>query len=58
MLSQRLCLSRAAGADHVSVMVAARWVVPTWGNNQAFLRERLTRDYDVAICPWTGDGCP
>jgi uncharacterized protein with von Willebrand factor type A (vWA) domain len=49
---------RAAGAARVSVLVAARWINEDFGGNAAFLRGLADRDYDPAICPWTGDGCP
>jgi hypothetical protein len=49
---------RAAGADHVSVMVVGRWLSPTFGNNAAFIKTRLRRDYNPSICPVTGGDCP
>jgi hypothetical protein len=49
---------RAAGAARVSVLVAARWINEDFGNNAAFLRGLADRDYDPAICPWTGAACP
>jgi predicted amidophosphoribosyltransferase len=49
---------RAAGAARVSVLVAARWINEDFGGNAAFLRGLVDRDYDPAICPWTGGGCP
>jgi hypothetical protein len=49
---------RAAGAARVSVLVAARWINEDFGGNAAFLRGLADRDYDPAICPWTGDACP
>ena len=49
---------RAAGAARVSVLVAARWINEEFGANAAFLRGLADRDYDPAICPWTGAACP
>jgi len=49
---------RAAGAARVSVLVAARWINADFGGNAAFIRGLADRDYDPAICPWTGSGCP
>jgi hypothetical protein len=42
----------------VSVLVAARWINEDFGGNAEFLRGLATRDYDPAICPWTGSNCP
>ena len=49
---------RAAGAARISVLVAARWINEDFGGNGAFLRGLSGRDYDPAICPWTGAACP
>ena len=49
---------RAAGAARVSVLVAARWINEDFGGNAVFLRGVSGRDYDPAICPWTGAACP
>jgi hypothetical protein len=49
---------RSAGAEKVSILVIARWIKPEFGDNEAFIRERLTVDYDPLLCPWTGAGCP
>ena len=49
---------RAAGAARISVLVAARWINEDYGGNAAFLRGLSDRDYDPAICPWTGAACP
>lgn len=49
---------RASGASHVSVMVAARWLVPSFGDTSQFLRQRANTDYNVLLCPWTGRDCP
>lgn len=49
---------RAAGAARVSVLVAARWINEEYGGNAAFIRGLADRDYDPAICPWTGAACP
>ncbi len=47
---------RDAGANHVSVLVVARWIREDFGDNAQFLRD--LSDYDPAICPWTGAECP
>jgi len=49
---------RTAGAAFVSVLVVARYLKEGFGDNARFIRERLTRDYDPQICPWTGGACP
>ena len=49
---------RAAGAARVSVLVAARWINEEYGGNAAFIRGLADRDYDPAICPWSGTDCP
>jgi predicted amidophosphoribosyltransferase len=49
---------RAAGAGKVSVLVVARWIKEDFGHNADFLRKLSGRDYDPAICPWTGGSCP
>ena len=49
---------RRAGAAHVSVLVIARWINENFGDNAKFLRELSSRDYDPAVCPWTGGACP
>ena len=49
---------RAAGAARVSVLVAARWINEDFGGNAAFIRGLADRDYDPALCPWTGAACP
>lgn len=49
---------RAAGARHVSVLVLARWLSPSFRGNADFIRHRLTADFDPTICPWTGAACP
>ncbi len=49
---------RAAGAARVSVLVAARWINEDFGANATFIRGLADRDYDPAICPWTGSDCP
>lgn len=49
---------RRAGAARVSVMAVARWVDLNYGSNEQFFKQRVTRDYDPEICPWTGDACP
>ncbi len=49
---------RKAGAGRVSVLVVARWLKEDFGDNARALRDIAARDYDPAICPWTGAGCP
>jgi hypothetical protein len=49
---------RAAGAARVSLLVIARWITGDYGANGKFLREVAGHDYEPAICPWTGGGCP
>lgn len=51
-------LLREYGAARVSVMTVARWIEPSWGDNQAFIRQRLTADFDTDRCPVTGSACP
>jgi hypothetical protein len=48
---------RAAGAEDISVLVIGRWLAPEYDNNTHFIATRLTRDYDPAICPLTGEPC-
>ena len=50
-------LLRSLGARHVSIMVVARWIEPTYKSNRAFIRDRLTLDYDPRVCPLTGRPC-
>jgi hypothetical protein len=49
---------RKAGADRISIMVAARWINPGYGDNQTFIKSHMTSDFDPYICPWTGGSCP
>lgn len=49
---------RAAGAAKVSVLAVARWIDPAWGDNETWIRRRLTQDYRPEVCPWTGQACP
>lgn len=49
---------RAAGAECVSVLVAARWLREEYGDNSEFIRDRCSGDYDPGRCPWTGSDCP
>ena len=49
---------RRAGAANVSIMTAARWLNPGFGNNGQFISERLNEDFDPQRCPWTGGSCP
>ena len=49
---------REAGAAHVSVLVAARWIKKDFGDNAKFLSTLSGLDYDPGICPWTGSSCP
>lgn len=55
--------ARAAGAARVSVLNISRWIDGRWkideyGNNDGFMAQRCTADYDPSICPWTGGACP
>lgn len=47
-----------AGARRVSLLVVARWVKEDFRGNADFLHKLSERDYDPAICPWTGGDCP
>jgi predicted amidophosphoribosyltransferase len=47
-----------AGAARVSLLVIARWMTRDTRIGTEFLRELEARDYDPAICPWTGTTCP
>jgi hypothetical protein len=49
---------RRAGASHVSVLAAARWIREDFGGNAKFLRDLSGRDYNPYLCPWTGTTCP
>jgi hypothetical protein len=49
---------RRAGAHRVSVMVIGRWLVPRFGRNAEFIRDRLHDPYDPRLCPVTGGDCP
>lgn len=49
---------RGAGAEHVSILVVARWLNPSFGGTGAFIRDRLVRDFDPIQCPWTAGACP
>ena len=49
---------KMAGASNVSVMVLARWVRLDYGDNLAWARRTLTRDFDADTCPFTGGDCP
>jgi hypothetical protein len=49
---------RRAGARRVSVMVIGRWLVPRYGRNGQFIRDRLQHPYDPRVCPVTGGDCP
>ncbi|MDI5978773.1 phosphoribosyltransferase [Amycolatopsis magusensis] len=49
---------RTAGAETVSIMNVARYLKERYADNAEFVREKLTSDYDPAVCPWTGRGCP
>jgi len=48
---------RNAGAEKVSIMVAARWIKRGYADNERFLAS-LSMDYDPLMCPWTGAACP
>ena len=49
---------RRHGAAYVSVLVISRYLKPGYGDNAAFIRTRLSRDYDPRLCPVTGGACP
>jgi hypothetical protein len=50
---------RNAGAAHVSLLTVARWLDPSFGNTDSFIRSKLqSPDYRPEICPWTGGSCP
>jgi phosphoribosylpyrophosphate synthetase len=49
---------RGSGAHRVSVMVIGRWLVPRFGRNAEFIRDRLHDPYDPRLCPVTGGDCP
>lgn len=49
---------RTAGAQSISFLSLARWIKPDFGDCAAFVRTRLTRDFDPTVCPWTGSVCP
>jgi predicted amidophosphoribosyltransferase len=49
---------KKAGAGRVSLLVAARWIKPDFGDNGWFLGRLRRQAYDPAICPWTGGACP
>jgi predicted amidophosphoribosyltransferase len=55
--SAAIALHRA-GARTVSLLVVARWIKEDYGDNADFLRKLSGRDYDPAVCPWTGGSCP
>lgn len=59
--------ARAEGAAHVSVLVVARWIEPSWVllldgerkvDPETYLRGLSPGDYDPLVCPWTGGVCP
>lgn len=47
-----------AGASRVSLLAVARWINEEFADNESFLRKLSGRDYNPAICPWTGGTCP
>jgi predicted amidophosphoribosyltransferase len=49
---------RRAGAHRISVIVIGRWLVPRFGCNAQFIRDRLQHPYDPRLCPVTGGDCP
>ena len=58
-LSATLALRRG-GAEHVSVLVLARWLTLGWeATTQEWAKAALTSpDYDPEVCPWTQDAGP
>ena len=49
---------RRAGAAAVTVMVVGRWLNPCYGANAEFIGVRLKQNFDVRVCPVTGNQCP
>ena len=49
---------RRYGARRVSILVISRYLKPGFGGNDAFIDQRLRRDYDPRTCPVTGGECP
>jgi hypothetical protein len=49
---------RKSGAARVSLLLVARWMTRDTSTGARFLRELEARDYDPAVCPWTGTSCP
>jgi predicted amidophosphoribosyltransferase len=46
-----------SGARRVSLLVVARWIKEDFADNANFLRGLSGKDYNPAICPWTGGPC-
>jgi predicted amidophosphoribosyltransferase len=49
---------KADGAAEVSILVLARWLKMGWPDHRQFVRDHLTTDFSLEVCPWTGDVCP
>lgn len=49
---------RTAGASATTILVLARWLEPSFGDNEAFIKYCLSADYDPFRCPVTGAACP
>lgn len=47
---------KAAGANQVTGLVIARWLNPSWGDTDRFIKS-LPDTFDPAICPYTGLHC-
>ena len=49
---------RQLGAAHVSILVLARWLAPSWPPTARYLESHQHRDFDPSECPVTGSRCP
>jgi len=47
---------KAAGAETVTGLVVARWVVPSWANTKAVM-DVFADAFDPDICPYSGERC-
>lgn len=48
---------RQAGADSVTILALARWLRPEEPRVGAFIKNRLTADYDPLVCPVNNSDC-
>jgi hypothetical protein len=46
------------GASEVSIVVLNRDIVPSYGDNDTFLKRHASKPYNPYICPVTGGACP